>query len=593
MQKFSRWCLMFAAVVALGAPAFGVGGAAEWPFSALPADALAYVEIPSPQELAAGVDRFAATVLGTPIPNLLQSYVSGLAGGQELTSLDWNRPAGMVFMKAAAGAQPYPVLLLPVKGEKEFLADFKDPVTGESAIEKSEDGGYSMKHPARAGDRLYLNVVGDYVALADTPVACTQMAAHLARSKAIFTRQCPVSGDFLLHLPVSRIWTTYQKDIEMGIDNIRGVLPMVMQTPSPAQADVAQAVVTAELDAVVAMTKQIDGMVIAGDLMDGDVRITKRITPKASTALAAFIAANPGAENLPYKGAIAPNSAVAMTAHLNPASFRSIADFVQKQFMPLVMPATSEQMQAITQMMDGWLKQLNGDMMAAFQMEPDKPGGIAGMQVQEVIGLVDATAGMKLVDDMLTHFNETRMQMGQGGSLSTQIKKLGATDGITSYRTVVSASGDPEMVKAIKAMYGDGFEYHLAPAKTGMVFATDKSMVQQVVTRADAGATASFHPLEGQGTPRKIMMMRYNMIEMLRMGQRLAAAEGAPMPFQLPASTNSSGVLILVGTDKGDMQGDLLIPGSEIKLMAQMVMGAMAGGQPAAPPPTEPQPESY
>ncbi|MBE7558613.1 hypothetical protein HS125_06600 [bacterium] len=65
-----------------------------------------------------------------------------------------------------------------------------------------------------------------------------------------------------------------------------------------------QAALAAEVDAALGLVKQVEGMVLAADLMDLDVKVTKRVTPKTGTPFSAFIAANPGAANLPYSGAV-------------------------------------------------------------------------------------------------------------------------------------------------------------------------------------------------------------------------------------------------------------------------------------------------
>lgn len=575
MARVSRLLVIMAVA---SSAAWATGGASEWPFSALPSDALVYVEIPNPQELAASVDRFAAGVLGMPMPNLLKSYLSGVAGGRELASLDWNRPAGLVLMKAPAGAPPSPLLIVPVKGEKELLADFKDPVTGESAIEKREEGGYALPSPTVPGDKLYLALVGDNLIVGDSPQSASALAAHLATHPALFTRQCAVSGDLLVHLPMARLWSSYQRDIEAGIEGMKDMMAvgMQMQPGAAAQAQMLQAALAAEVDAALGLVKQVEGMVLAADLMDLDVKVTKRVTPKTGTPFSAFIAANPGAANLPYSGAVPPGSAIASVARFNAASMAPMVAFVKDKIMTVVMPATAEETRKMNEMLDEMMKHLSGDMMVAYQVQPDKPGGFMGMQVQEVIGLVDPPAGFKFFEQYMETMGSLRTGMMPQGMMSMETTKVGSADGVSSYRMVISATGDPEMERMVKAMYGEGLDLHMAATQKGVALGTDKSLLSEVVSRANSGATAPFHALEKQGTPNKVMMMRFSMMDMLRLAQKMVEAQGETLPFSPPPAGSTPGILMLVGTDKGDLQADLIVPGAEITAMVQMAMGAAA-----------------
>ncbi|MBE7558612.1 hypothetical protein HS125_06595 [bacterium] len=53
--------------------------------------------------------------------------------------------------------------------------------------------------------------------------------------------------------------------------------------------------------------------------------------------------------------------------------------FVKDKIMTVVMPATAEETRKMNEMLDGMMKHLSGDMMVAYQVQPDKPGGFMGM----------------------------------------------------------------------------------------------------------------------------------------------------------------------------------------------------------------------
>lgn len=577
MLRLIRGLLVVGMAAVLAVPSPGTGGAGDWPFSALPEDALAYVEIPRAAQTFTDVDNFAARVLGMPMTNLAQGFLASMMGGHQLMSAEWNRPAGVVLMRRPVGVLA--IGLLPVAGESQLLADFKDPVTGETVLEKTEEG-YALPHPTLPGQKVHLAFAGKYVVFGDVAATVKAMAEHAAAHPQLFTRQCPIDGDVVLHLPVARVWSFYQRDIEALLDNLQSTMMFAMQMQPTPQGRMAQEILKAELDAAMGMVRQLEGMALALDLAGDHLRFTKRLTPKADTPLAGFVAANPGADSLPFSGAIPPDSIMALTGRLNMASLQPMMDFVNQKIMPLVMPASPEETARLIAAAEGMMKHYNGEFMTAYRLSSDPSAGMMGMQFEQVIGMTDAKAGFDFFQEHMATLGSLQMGMPDGGMMNTEFQSLGSADGVYSYRVVVNASGNPEMEAMTQAMYGDGMEFHLVSAKGSLVMSTDKSMARQVASRVDAGGTAAFHPRESVGPARKLGMARFSVLGVLQMAQKMAEATGQPAPFAAPVGGGGDGVLMAVGAENGELQSDLVVPFSEVTGVIQAVQGIMGAMQP-------------
>ncbi|MBE7558611.1 hypothetical protein HS125_06590 [bacterium] len=125
----------------------------------------------------------------------------------------------------------------------------------------------------------------------------------------------------------------------------------------------------------------------------------------------------------------------------------------------------------------------------------------------------------------------------------------------------------------VKAMYGGDWTC-MAATQKGVALGTDKADhsfggIAGQFRRATAPSTRWRSRAPQQGDDDAFQHDGH-----AAAGPENGGAQGETLPFFSALIT--LGILMLVGTDKGDLQADLIVPGAEITAMVQMAMGAAA-----------------
>jgi hypothetical protein len=552
-----------------------VGTPQEWPFSALPDNTAVYVEMPNPAKTAASLDRFMAQVIGMPIPNLLQTGLMQIMEGKQLTSIDWDRPAALIVLEGDTKSKDAPIIvLLPVVSPKAFINDFKDPVTGESAIEKSR-GKMTVKLPSQ--DKINLGFCGNYAMITDSTTYMNSALAIKGLDKIVSARPgAKVSGDLIVHVPAGRLIRKYNDDIEKGMAQAKMALPMAMKQSKTPQAniDMTIRVMEAYFTMGMDMMKQVEGGCYSVELIGNDVKITSRVTPKKGSPLATFVAANPGVDTLPYTGAIPPDSMVSMSGHVNMDSLKPSLDYLGDKIMPLIMGSDAEGLDKINDTMKQSIKHYNGDMMVSYKFGLKDTGGMM-FDVNEAIGVNDPAKAMDFISESMSIMNTpayTNLMASSGMSIKIDKQGERAADGTEVYKMVFEATGnDPNINKMVNQIYGDGMTLYMKPVGKNIVVSSNEKTFRQIASRVEKGSTASFHPLQDNLPGKKIYMGRLNLVEAIQSIfntiKSIPGPDGMPNPManiQIPPVPSGSGILMAMQSKDGDLESCVYLPEKEI-----------------------------
>ena len=560
--------------------AFAAGAPGEWPFTSLPPETVVYIEMPAPGETSQAVDHYAGDVIGVPIPNLLQMGLSSVLGTNSVSGLDMARPiSAFVTQPPDSPGAPDLFVVFPITGKDAFLENLKDPGTGQSRATEA-DGVCTIEDGRSPSGRIAFAFTDRFVVVTEKPAAAKSAAAYFADGKPIHQRGANLAGDVLIHVPMERLDKTYRNHIEAGISEMQSAMMQEMQNAAmPGAQEQMTAIVDAEVDAALQLMRQISGMVVAVDIMGSDVGLTKRVTPKAGSAFADFIAKNSGMGDLPYKNAIPPDAPIALSMQINPESYKAMMEWFDKEIMAELPGFTAEQRAQWKEMMDKFVPMFTGKVMAAYTLPEDGSGPLVGMHISEVVGVTDSAEALTLVDKYTESLIETTNAMSGMPGMNMTVKPLPGQDNMRSYQIVMSASGDPQMQDMMKAMYGDGFAVHLLSLPQAMLVTTDTALGKQMASRVGQTGAAAIHPMESRLPADKMFAMRMSLPAIVRVGMVMAAkataATGDPDAMPPPPQALTPGILMGAGCDGGDFVSQMLVPGAEVKAMKQMITQMM------------------
>jgi len=603
-MRYPRLAVFSVCISCAATLAFAAGTPAEWPFTALPADTVVYVELPTPGQTSQELDQYAANVIGFPLTNLLQMGISGMLQVNNVTGLDMTRPiSAMVRQPNEKSGQPNLVFFLPITTKDAFLANLKDPGTGQSRA-KQEDGAYTVEDARSSTGKMAFGFTDKYVAVAESPTVAVDAASLFAPGKPIHQRSAGPSGDLMAYLPVERINARYAPQIESTISAIQSEFAQEMQSAtmgsSTEEMMLTQKMLSAESNGALSLFRQVAGAVVAVDLAGSDIALTKVVTPKADTGFAKFISQNSALGDLPYKSAIPPDAVIAACEQFNMASLRPMIDWTKKELIDQMPGLTPEERTQCTEVMDQMLPLMDGKIMAAYTPVKDGTGPMMGMNLTEVIGSPQPPALMKVLDKYLTSVTQMLKGLTSASGMRISIEPLPPEGDMKSYKMVMAATGDPQVAAMIKSTYGESIPMHFLPVDQAVVFTTDPSLGKQVGARLGQTGAASIHPLESKLPANKLFAMRLSLAAVVRegmaMAKRAATAAGettaaASIPT-LPPAAPTPGLLFGAGTEGKDLVGQMFVPGAEVKGLMQVFMAIqmqqMMRQQSSPPPGTSP-----
>lgn len=552
----------------------------HWPEPVAPPDTLVYVEIAAPDRTLAAMQSFANSLLGFPIvPDLAEAFRSGLLGGITLQSVDLTRPIGLFMLGESFDDDPVPLGFFSVSDATDFERDFQQLYTGKSLL--SRDGElWVYEEPDET--RNYFKIMGQMVLVAEASAPLERLAGIKELPQLLSERKNPkLDGDVVALL------------LPRGMEALKAEIRKEIEEESEAEADADKAKRAAARRMLVEdMLSQPGALAAAVSFSGRDVGVALRLSPRAGSGLAAWVAANPGRVELSYRQAI-PEAAVAASLFaLAPESLRPLLDYMETRLFPaFIREATGRERSAeFLAAARAFLRDFTGEAMNAMYLA-DRPGD-QGPRFRDlmVFGVRDVAAARALVD---TH----RRQVVPGlrdfnllveGSV-VAVTREEIAGGLLAFHTTLASSPEDDFEHAVqRAMHGAGFSTYLGAGQGALVFSSDREMVESAQRRLAEEPAAPFHPLVERYPGPKWSMSRMSVAGLLQLVETLmqsAAEAGEDLPFDtagllqgMPAPPSGGGIFSVFYPRQGDLALEMLVPEAEIDFGRQMFMRAMMQG---------------